>query len=652
LYRIEHLPPGAGYDQAAYGIDALSILDGARPIFLPTHLGREVLFSYLVALCSLLVPQLPTAVYVTSALVGVATVPAVYLAAHGMFYAEQGMLRQYGGLLSAFVVAIAHWHLSWSRLGMRVILVPLFLSLAVYLLWRGFRTRSRLAIAGSGLLLGLGMYTYQAFRIVPLLILLIYAYLAWSEGQAARRSVGDLATLSIVALVVFAPLGRYFVTHGGSATWAIREALVVDGGQGWADNARTLLGQVAKTLLAFALRGDQDPRVTIPGQPALDPFLSIAFVAGIGYSLFRLRRPAYPALLTWLGVMSVPAMLAGGGAVTKRALGALPAAAMLISTGCLAGWEGARRWVQERYPVQANYLSAAAAALLVVGLAYSAVHTYRTYFLRWSSDPALFTHFEVGAGAIGRYIRTLPPDERVYLSPVPSDHPSVRLYSDQREGLKTYHGRFCLVLPQSSTRNTTYIVVPGEDPRSLDLLPAYLPAGRIVDEGPRHLGQPYFQVYRAPAGSDVRAGPDHVQEAHWDEKVRLFGYDLREDPLTAGETLEVTLYYGAISEMTAEYTAFVQLLGPPNPATGGPLWAQDDSEPCRGIYPTSVWDTDELVIDRYALSVPSDMPPGDYQIVIGFYSWWTMERLPVVDTAGRVTGDHVVLTTLRVPASG
>ena len=54
LYRIDSLPPSDGYDQATYGLDVLDILDGARPVFLPTNFGREALFSYLVTLVYLL----------------------------------------------------------------------------------------------------------------------------------------------------------------------------------------------------------------------------------------------------------------------------------------------------------------------------------------------------------------------------------------------------------------------------------------------------------------------------------------------------------------------------------------------------------------------------------------------------------------------
>jgi hypothetical protein len=649
LYRINSLPPAAGYDQAAYGLDALAIRDGARPLFLTTNLGREALFSYLVTLCSLVVRDLPTAIYVTSAVAGVLTVPAVYLAADEIFAKERGALKQYGALLSAFTIAIARWHLSWSRLGMRVILVPLFASLTVYLLWRGYRTRSRVATAGAGLMLGLGMYSYPAFRVVPLLVLLAYAYLAWSERRLARRRVADLAVLSVVAIVVFGPLGTYFATHRESATWAIRERLVTDSKQGWAENVQAVLQHAGQALLTFSVHGDEDLRVTLPSKPALEPYLLAATLVGIGLSLSRLKRPAYPTLLTWLGLMSLPAMLAGSGGATKRALGAVPAVAMLVSVGCLGSWEGIRGWAAKVSGAWSAYLPAGTAGVLALGFVYTGVETYADYFVRWSRDPALFTHFEVGIGAIGSYIRELPPDERIYLSPVPADHPSVQLYSGQREGIKTYHGRYCLVLPQPVAQETTFINVTAEDRRSLDMLQAYLPSGELVATGPLHYGEPYFQAYRVPAGSEVMAAPDHVREANWEDKVRLYGYDLQGPAPRAGEQVEVTLYYAATSPMNAEYTGSLQLLGPQNPATGTPLWAQDDSEPCRGIYPTSVWATDELVIDRYTLSIPPEAPPGEYQITMGFYNWWTMERLPVVDRTGNTVGNQVMLETFQIP---
>jgi hypothetical protein len=93
--------------------------------------------------------------------------------------------------------------------------------------------------------------------------------------------------------------------------------------------------------------------------------------------------------------------------------------------------------------------------------------------------------------------------------------------------------------------------------------------------------------------------------------------------------------------MDKRYTVFTHLLGPHNPATEGPLWAQDDSEPCRGLYPTTSWQAGEIIIDHFTLSVPAGAPPGSYELSTGFYDVWTMERLPVL--RGIQTQDNAII---------
>jgi len=647
LYRIDSLPPSDGYDQATYGLDVLDILDGARPVFLPSNFGREALFSYLITLVYLVVGDPALAVYVTSALAGVLAVPAVYWAAEELLATQEGALAHYGSLIAALAIAVSYWHLSWSRLGMRVILVPLLAALVVATQWRGFRTGSRWAYAACGASLGLSLHTYQAARALPLLVLLGFAYHAWSRRSVSRRDLLRLGLVLGIALVVFAPLGVYFLTHPGSSGLRIGQTLVVNDEQDVGSNLRVLVTRARDTLLAFSIRGDTDARVSIPGRPALNPVFSALFWLGVVVSLLRLRDPRYLYLLTWLGGLTAPAALAQYGAFTKRALGATPAIAMLIAVGCLAPWDWVHTWLARHRPSRERGASTALTVLLAIGLAYSGVRTYRDYFLLWSSDPDLFTHFETGQSAIGRYIRDLPSEERIYLSPVPADHHSVVLNSGRRSGYKSYQGRFCMVVPQRAAQDTTYVIVPADDKTSMGLLETYLPQGSVVAEGPLHYNLPYYLAYRVPAGSEAQIRPQRPIDASWGA-IALLGYDLDAQAYGPGETIHITLYHLAQGEMNVDYTVFVHLLGPTNPASGTPLWAQDDSEPCRQGYPTSIWEAGEIVIDRVALTIPGDAPAGTYQLAMGFYDWRTMIRLPMLGSGGEVVGDHAVLGEVTV----
>jgi len=685
LYRLESLPPGDSWDPAYYGLDGLAILGGARPIFLPENFGREPMFSYLVALFFFLFGVSSKAIYAASAVIGILTVPVLYLMAEEMFADEEGVLARYGGLVAALTMAISYWHLNWSRLGVRAILVPFLLTLSLYCLWRGlraerssayhplreWRTASRLAFAGCGLFMGLSMYTYQAARVLPLLVFLGFVYVGWHRNQVSANRVClekpgfyvNLVLVFAIALIVFAPLGYYFLTHPGSFFQRIEQTLVVDTSQEAGSNARILLSKVKKTLLMFNFHGDEEPKTNLVGRPALNPFLSIAFFLGIGVSLFQIRKPRVDAessacgrfgtrpylfLLTWLAVMTLPALLAQYGPTAKRAIGALPAVVMLITVGVLAFWDSFQRWATRRSPPLPRTLTLALAIVVAAGFVYTGIRTYHDYFIVWGQNPDLFTHFEAGESAIGKYVGELPVEEDIYISPVPPDHPSVVFNSQLRQGLKGYNGRVCVVVPDRTTHDTTYVIVPRDDKNTLDLLSKYFPQGGIAGEGPLHYQQPFFLAYRIPAGAEAQIEPSRQLQANWDNKIRLLGYDLDADSVKAGDTIYLYLYYQRLTRMETDYTVFTQLLGPYNPATGGPLWGQDDSEPCRRFYPTSGWDAGEVVRDQFTIQVPGETPTGDFQLIMGFYNWQTLERLPVLDATGQVVADNVVLGQVRI----
>ena len=647
FYRLDSLPPGDGYDQAWYGVDALEILRGARPVYLPTNHGREVMFSYIVALFTALLGANPFAIHVASALVGLLAVPAVFLMAETLFADEDGWLRAYGGLAASLMVAVSYWDLQWSRHGVRAILVPLFTALIVHYLWRGLRTGSRAALVGCGVCLGLSLYTYQAARLLPVLVVLAFVVARLDRPKFQGATLRGFATVVGVSLLVFAPLGLYVVQHPGEFNQRIEQTLVLttDESRG---QAAALAGQVVKALLAFNFRGDERPLSNIPYRPALNAALSALFFLGLGLSLRRVRRPLYPFLLGWMVVMTVPAMLAGIGPAEKRAIGTLPAVAVLIALGLLGVGQAVYRWASARGAGWTRAVPTGVALLGAAVFVYTGVVTYRDYFLVWGRDPDLFTHFEAGRTAIGQYVGRLPADETVYISPELPDHPGIRYNSGLREGLRSYNGRVCFVAPGQAQHSTTYVIVPQGDGNSLPLLQRAFPQGAVVDQGPLHYGQPYFLAFRVPPGAAAQVTPSRTRPLTWEGQIGLLGYDLADAVYHPGQTVTVTLVYRALQVMETDYTVFVHLLGGPNPATGGPLWAQDDSEPCRRFFPTSTWQVGETVRDTYSVTIPDTAPAGEYQLTLGFYDHQTQARLAATDAAGRPVGDEPLLATIHV----
>ena len=646
LYKIDSIPPGPSFDATFYGLDALEILNGARPVFMATNAGREALFSYLVALIYLFTGPGALGIYLASAVAGILTLPAVYLAASEVLADEDGALREWGPLAATLFVAVSYWHVQLSRQGVRAILVPLFTALVVAFLWRGLRTGRVAMFAACGVTLGLSMYSYQAIRLVAVLVVAAFIGARLWRTHWPRPAWRNLALVLALAAVVALPLAVYAVNHPQEFNQRVEDALVTNNAPEASTGLQALRDQVVDTLLMYSFRGNDSPIKNIPYHPGLDPFLSLLFMLGIVVAIVRIRRLPYAFLLFWLALLMVPSMLASLGAAEKRASGTLPAVAILGAIGALVTWEVARGLLARRAP-RLPAPGGTLAALLLVGFAYAGLVTAYDYFVTFGEDGDLFTHFEAGQAAVGKYIATLPQDELVYVDPIAAEHIGLQLSSNMRPDVRSYNGKLCLRFPSEAPDGATFVVVPEEDENGLDTVETYFPKGEIVQVGPLHQTQPYFFAYHAPPGSRINLNPAYLVDADFGSKVRLLGYDLDAPNYDPGQEIDIDIYFEALDEMDTNYTVFVHLLGPTNSVDGSPMWAQSDSEPCERFVPTSAWHKGEVIQHRAKLPIPKNAPTADYQLEVGLYDLETMGRLPVVSASEGAKDNAVTLG--RVP---
>ena len=111
--------------------------------------------------------------------------------------------------------------------------------------------------------------------------------------------------------------------------------------------------------------------------------------------------------------------------------------------------------------------------------------------------------------------------------------------------------------------------------------------------------------------------------------------------LHPGDKLNLTLNWLSLAATDRRYTVFAHLVGPPNPTTKTPLWAQKDQFPGNGARATDGWLPGQRIADPYQLIVPTDAPAGAYWIEIGLYEQPTGQRAPV-QTSGEAGSSFVV----------
>jgi hypothetical protein len=142
----------------------------------------------------------------------------------------------------------------------------------------------------------------------------------------------------------------------------------------------------------------------------------------------------------------------------------------------------------------------------------------------------------------------------------------------------------------------------------------------------------------------VRALPGVRREYLLGEQIVLRGYDLSLQQAEPGGYVALRLYWEANQAVSANYEVFTHLIGPQ-----GQMISQVDAVPQGYGRPTTDWRPGETIIDEYRLSIPPDAPLGTYELQVGMYNLKTMQRLPLLDTAGqRQTDDEMLINMLPV----
>ncbi len=645
FFRLDAVPPGFHYDEAYEAVEALRVLQSGgayHPIFFAGNFGVEPLFIYLTALAFRLAGASPTTMRAVAATVGTLTVPALYLLSREMRRADPTLPRLFP-LTSAAALAGLRWHIHFSRVGIEPVLVPLDAVLCFALVWRGLQGSRLWPWVGAGVFLGLSPYTYPAGRLLPVLFGVVAAWgLLW-DGARWRPRWRGLAAALLVAAAVMAPLLMFFLHQPDLLTLRASQVAVAgrEAGSPW-DN-------VVRTLRMFHLEGDWDPRNNVPGLPALDPWLAVPFTVGLVLAVARGRRPAWASLPLWLGIMLLPTALSEYAPHFRRAIGAAPAAALLAGLAAAQAVDWASRWAQGRRTRPA-WLPVVGTGLLVALLWTGSVScAARDYFARWARDPALFYAFDVGLWRLGQALRDLEGRGTVYLSPRPSEHYTLAfaLWGSHAD-LRSFDARHGLVLPGPPEGDTWYAVILHEDWRFPLLLDRYLPGAEAERTFLDDEGRTYAQIYRVPPEGFGAVAPMRPAGVRLGESIVLAGCDLEPEAPQPGGSLYVTLYWRARGPVREDYTVFTHLLGPYNPATGGPVWAGHDGLPLGGSYSTSRWATGEWVLDQHEIPLPADLPPGTYLLEAGLYLLATGERLPV--EAEGVRDDRVLLGEVTVGA--
>jgi predicted membrane-bound mannosyltransferase len=193
VYKLDAIPPGLWPDEALNGVQAIQ---EPLKLFYPENQGREGMMMWLDALSFKLLGVSMFSFRLVPAVIGVLTVLGVYLVAWEMFR------KKNVALLSAFFTATSFWHINFSRINFRAIMLPLVLCYSFYFLFLGFKNKKWWPFILSGIVFGAGFYTYTSFRLA-VLILATVLFFWWLIARKEDRQKQFLVQASLMLGATF-----------------------------------------------------------------------------------------------------------------------------------------------------------------------------------------------------------------------------------------------------------------------------------------------------------------------------------------------------------------------------------------------------------------------------------------------------------------
>jgi 4-amino-4-deoxy-L-arabinose transferase-like glycosyltransferase len=306
FHRLSATPGEPHSDHAETLLDVTDVLNGQHPIFFIRNTGREPWKFYsIVFLVKVFgMPISYLTMKVATVLIGLAAIPAIFLAGR-----ELGGDRL--GLLAALLVSWSKWPIAESRVGNRFAYAVFPTALVLWALFRYLRRGDRGSALWAGAWIGIGLYGYIPFRIVPLLVPLAALLALLDPRWRGRRGrlPGDVALMGVTALLVFLPLFHYMIEFPHFFWERIGERATVHAFS--RDSLSIVAGNLWNMALAFNVRGDGGWVNFVTRDPFLDVVTGALFLAGFALATARIFRGSLRWALPLAGVLvlTLPSVL-------------------------------------------------------------------------------------------------------------------------------------------------------------------------------------------------------------------------------------------------------------------------------------------------------------------------------------------------------
>ncbi|MDW8396431.1 MAG: hypothetical protein RMM31_09340, partial [Anaerolineae bacterium] len=420
-------------------------------------------------------------------------------------------------------------------------------------------------------------------------------------------------------LALSLPLAAYVVQQPGALLQRPNEVSRTD--------LNALVGAIQAWAGAWLSRGDIFHNHNIPGRPLLDWASAALVLLGIAQLAWLRRYRKAGAALAGLALISIlPSLLSETPPHFLRSIGLTVPVTLVMG----AGAEGIVSFGTRLSRAASNLRHAQAvlgvgARLAPVALfAAVATKTYVDFHGTWLRLPELETQFErrvlQATEVLRQNSRETPSGTPVYFVQKGLWHPIVRFSQYRLPMFRVAAFEMPTCLAVSAEREGIYVDLSLTRKALVHALSAW---GEVAAF---HPSQPDLLRF-LPDRAALLAEGDAQAQFGAQVEVRAHPADLPAR-VSPGARLSWLMRFRLHQPTSKAYALFVHLykIDPSGEVDDTHKFAQGDRWLCPP-YPTPFWQPDEVVVQPFELTLPDDLPAGDYAIAVGVYDQASGERL-------------------------
>jgi 4-amino-4-deoxy-L-arabinose transferase-like glycosyltransferase len=340
------IPPNVHGDEADVGLLAREILAGRMPVLLATAPAAEAtaLTFAVHAMTMRLFGDNLFGLRMGSAIEGVLSVILLYVLARRLWGPRPA-------LLAAAFMAVAAWHIHFSRTGFHYMQAPVTMLLALYFLVRALQERRVLDWVLCGFAIGLCVDVYYAARLAPVVIASYLGFRALTERGFLRTHGAGIVGMAFGTLVFLAPMLAIYGRSEGSFIQRAAAVLVTSPTNlnhefdAYHVNslAEVLAIQAQHTLEAFHIRGETSLEYGHPG-PLFDFWTGALLAMGAIGVLLRLGSGRGILLASWVWLaLLLGSVLTTDAMFSPHIVVAIPALVLAAALMVERAWQGVTR---------------------------------------------------------------------------------------------------------------------------------------------------------------------------------------------------------------------------------------------------------------------------------------------------------------------